>query len=332
MIHELFEQYGIQPSELSPLGSYQTFWIRNKIYVLVPVGQFQEEELVEMKHLSDFMLEQGDTNVAAFVPTLQGYYVSTIQEKNYCLLRGTRQADRQIDEGSELALFHSRGRMYPSEISELRRIGEWRELWEKRLDQLERFWQSKVASHPSNQFEKLFIESFPYYLGMAENAIQYVVDTEIDDEPQLADAGTICYQRFTPLTLTHTKRLKIPTEWIYDHPSRDMAEWIRHVYFEQGDDASESILAFLQNYEKINPLSAFGWRLLYARLLFPLHYFETVERYYLSGSDALREAYQDRLESFLDRYQQHRRFLGSFYDAIGLPAQRLGIREVDWLK
>ena len=58
----------------------------------------------------------------------------------------------------------------------------------KRLDQLEKFWQSQVMNHPSDVFDQLFIESFPYYLGVAENAIQYVVDTEMDDTPQLTDA------------------------------------------------------------------------------------------------------------------------------------------------
>ena len=62
----------------------------------------------------------------------------------------------------------------------------------KRLDQLEKFWQSQVMNHPTDVFDQLFIESFPYYLGVAENAIQYVVDTEMDDTPQLTDAATIC--------------------------------------------------------------------------------------------------------------------------------------------
>lgn len=87
----------------------------------------------------------------------------------------------------------------------------------KRLDQLERFWQSQLMNQPSDVFDQLFIESFPYYLGIAENAIQYVVDTEIDDTPQLADAATICQERFTPLLWQQTNKLKIPIDWVYDH-------------------------------------------------------------------------------------------------------------------
>ena len=81
-------------------------------------------------------------------------------------------------------------------------------------------------NHPSDVFDRLFIESFPYYLGVAENAIQYVVDTEMDDTPQLTDAATICQERFTPLLWHQTKRLKLPFDWVYDRPSRDIAEWM----------------------------------------------------------------------------------------------------------
>ena len=47
----------------------------------------EEEVLVEMKKLSDYMNQQGDITVATFVPTIHGYYVSEIEEQNYCLLK-----------------------------------------------------------------------------------------------------------------------------------------------------------------------------------------------------------------------------------------------------
>ncbi|MFD3448802.1 spore coat putative kinase YutH [Microbacteriaceae bacterium 4G12] len=335
MMQEIWEHYQIQVNQLSMLGSYKSFWVRNKVYILVPVGSLQEEELVEMKLLSDYMVTQGDPTVAAFVPTVQGYYVSEIQNTKYCMLKGSRQAERQlqaVSAGKELAMFHMRGKFYPDEITELNRIGEWKSLWEKRLDQLEKFWQSKVANHPTTPFEQMFIDSFPYYLGLAENAIQYVVDTELDDEPQLTDAATICQQRFTPLTWSQTKRVKIPTEWIYDHPSRDLAEWIRNMHAEGGDKMEENIMQFLYEYESNSPLSSFGWRLLFARLLFPLHYFETVEGYFLTGNEDIKQSYQDQLETIISEAKNFERFLGGFFQMIRLPVQKLGIRGIDWMQ
>ncbi|MBO9130701.1 spore coat putative kinase YutH [Bacillus sp. 165] len=333
MIQALFEQYQLQVSELSTLGHYKSFWIRNKIYVLVPVGSLKEEELAEMKRLSDYMIEQGDWSVGTFVPTVQGYYVSSLENEDYLLLRAMRQPEvQEANEGKELAMFHKRGTMFPGEISSINRIGEWKSLWEQRLDQLERFWNGKVIHHPSNVFETLFVDSFPYFLGLAENAIQYVVDTEIDDEPQVTDAATICQHRFTPDTWRNLRKIKLPTDWVYDHPSRDLAEWIRGAYLTKLPNTKERIMEFLYEYEQGSPLSAFGWRLLYARLMFPLHYFETIEGYYLSGSEQQREAHQERLEGIVEDAKEFEKFLGNFYTMIKLPVEKLGIREIDWMK
>lgn len=207
----------------------------------------EEEVLVEMKKLSDYMNQQGDITVATFVPTIHGYYVSEIEEQNYCLLKGMRALERHaMSLGSELSIFHKRGAFFPEEIEQLSRIGEWKALWEKRLDQLEKFWQSQVMNHPTDVFDQLFIESFPYYLGVAENAIQYVVDTEMDDTPQLTDAATICQERFTPLLWHQTKRLKLPFDWVYDHPTRDIAELIRYMMIEKRKTGSKQSFNLLQ--------------------------------------------------------------------------------------
>lgn len=92
----------------------------------------EEEVLVEMKKLSDYMNQQGDITVATFVPTIHGYYVSEIEEQNYCLLKGMRTLERHaMSLGSELSIFHKRGAFFPEEIEQLSRIGEWKALWEK---------------------------------------------------------------------------------------------------------------------------------------------------------------------------------------------------------
>ncbi len=332
MIQHIYEHYQMHVKELIPLGPYKSFWIRNKIYVLLPIGNMEEEVLVEMKKLSDYMNQQGDITVATFVPTIHGYYVSEIEETNYCLLKGIRLLERHAAPlGSELSLFHKRGAFFPEEIDKLSRIGEWKSLWEKRLDQLERFWQSQVMNHPSDVFDQLFIESFPYYLGIAENAIQYVVDTEIDDTPQLSDSATICQERFTPLLWQQTNRLKIPIDWVYDHPTRDIAEWMRSIMTEKKKDSERLIVQFISEYERNYSLSSFGWRLLFARLLFPLQYFETIESYYQTDNEEHKSVYRDRLEDILHDMNRSEQFMKHFYEFFRLPVNKLGIRKLDWL-
>ncbi|MCJ7991147.1 hypothetical protein MUB15_20735 [Priestia sp. OVS21] len=61
---------------------------------------------------------------------------------------------------------------------------------------MEQFWYGRLRALPNQEMEKRFLETFPYYLGLTENAIQYLVDTEIDDLPRSVDAATICHHRF----------------------------------------------------------------------------------------------------------------------------------------
>ena len=138
-----------------------------------------------------------------------------------------------ISLGSELSIFHKRGAFFPEEIEQLSRIGEWKALWEKRLDQLEKFWQSQVMNHPTDVFDQLFIESFPYYLGVAENAIQYVVDTEMDDTPQLTDAKNNLPRTIHTFIMASNEASQTPFDWVYDHPTRDIAELIRYMMIEK---------------------------------------------------------------------------------------------------
>jgi spore coat protein YutH len=330
MISDIYSSYGLQAPELIRIGIYEGFWIRNKVYILIPISGRKEEELSEIKKLSDYMIAQGDMMVTSFVPTIQGYYVSKLKGQDYILLKCNRHGTRAWEgEGKELAYFHFRGKQFSDKVEQLNRIGQWKMLWETRLDQLERFWQSKVINHPTGSFDTLFISSFPYFLGLTENAIQYIIDTELDDQPKAFDGATICYQKYSCHTSRDYQRVKVPFQWVYDHPGRDIAEWIRSSFFEKKEEGE--IIRFLNEYEQVNTLSSFAWRLMYARLLCPLHYFEEVEGYYSVEDGEQREKREKRLQEIVDNAKEYQRFLGDFYEMIKLPIERLKIRQVDWL-
>lgn len=332
MKDEIYQQYGIQPREIMSVGNYEGFWIRNKIYIVLPVNKMEEEQLKEIKSLSDFMISMGDTSVADFVPTTGGYYVSELRNTQSILIKCNRRGTReQESEGVSLSLFHGRGKQYPEEIKYLNQIGKWKKMWEQRLEQLEKFWQSKVMNRPHDEFDTLFIESFPYYLGITENAIQYLVDTELEDEPASFDGATICHRKYYSKYMRNHQRIRIPFDWIYDHPSRDLAEWIRNNWFLDQTNVEESTLKFLRDYEQTMPLSTFAWRLLYSRLLFPLHYFELVEGYYQSKDKHTRNEQLKTLENMLDNIEEYQYFLKEFYGMIRLPVDQLMIRQLEWL-
>lgn len=332
MKDEIYQQYSIQPREMIRVGKYDGFWIRNKIYLVLPVDKMEEEHLAEIKNVCDFMMNEGDTSVAEFVQTTQGYYVSELKNRQSILIRcNRRNAREQESEGVSLSLFHVRGKQYTEEIKYINQIGQWKKMWEQRLEQLEKFWQSKVMNRPHDEFDALFIESFPYYLGITENAIQYLGDTELDDEPTSFDGATICHRKYTSAYMRNHQRIRIPFDWIYDHPTRDLAEWIRNEWVENKLGVEENTLKFLRDYEQAIPLSTFAWRLLYSRLLFPLQYFEIVEGYYQSTDMHTRNDQQENLKSMLNNIEDYQSFLRNFYGMIRLPVEQLQIRQLEWL-
>ena len=69
--------------------------------------------------------------------------------------------------------------------------------------------------------------------------------------------------------------MKNPFDWVFDHASRDLAEWVRDYYIQHIHTYQRGVVQFFQEYQSIERLSSFSIRLLYARLLFPIHYFET---------------------------------------------------------
>lgn len=329
----LFEQYKLKVDRPVKAFGYEAIIYRNIVYCIVPIPNLEQEELYELKHLSDYMIQKGDIRVGSLLPTTDGKLSTTINDEEIVIIRCPVYSHRITNSlGYELARFHKRGRSFPYQVKKVIRIGQWKFLWEKRLDQMELFWKEKVKKHPENRFETLFVEAFPYYIGLTENAIQYLVDTEMDETPSAIDSATICHHRFTEISWDKESFTKLPTEWVFDHYTRDLAEFVRDQYASGERGQNGQISHFLKEYERISPLSNFSWRLLYARLLFPLHFFECIEGYYMTESETKKEKQLQRLESMLNHSGDHERFLSTFLSSVGVDEKRLTIPNIDWLQ
>lgn len=313
-------------------GKFVRYMANESIYTLVPVTNVQEELLVELFEMSEHLISQGDRYVSKFISSKENKFLVTSNDVDYVLLQNHHsRLPRSLDYGRKLAKFHYRGRSIQTEIQIASRIGQWKSFWEKRLDQLEKVWYQMVQEHPNQDFEHLFIDSFPYYMGLSENAIQYLVDTELDDQPIQIDAGTVCHERFNKKSWGENQWIRNPFDWVFDHPSRDIAEWIREQYFRNKRTFLPDIQDFLRSYQTINPLSSFSWRLLYARLLFPLHYFECIEEYFITDSEQHQKVLEERLRIYMRDSSEYEKFLGDFFQMAEVSNGRNGIPKVDWL-
>ncbi|WP_010676424.1 spore coat putative kinase YutH [Bacillus timonensis] len=329
----LFKEYKLKVDRSIKAFGYEAFIYRNIVYCIVPIPNLEHEELNEIKYLSDYMVQKGDIRVGSILPTTDGKLSANINDEEVAIIRCPVYNHRVSNSlGYELARFHKRGRSFPYRVNKLNRIGQWKYLWEKRVDQMELFWKEKVKQHPETRFETLFVEAFPYYIGLTENAIQYLVDTEMDVQPTAIDSATICHHRFTEVSWDGDSYTKLPTEWVFDHYSRDLAEYIRDQYVGGDYRPNGKITQFLREYEQVSPLSTFSWRLLYARLLFPVHFFECIEGYYMTESENQKENQLQKLESILSQSSKHERLLATFFSSVGINEKRLTIPNINWLQ
>ncbi|MED5053227.1 spore coat protein YutH [Anoxybacillus rupiensis] len=325
------DEYGLSIEQTEKMGEYDTFLFKNERYMIVPVEQRTGEEVNELYQMGMYLHAKGDLSVASFVQTKTGTIIAYHQDRPFVVLRIYPHIyTRTIPIGKELAKMHEQGRHFPAYIAHCKRIGRWKELWGQRLDQMEDFWREKVKVPRETEFEQLFIESFPYYMGLTENAIQYITDTELDEQPYFVDSATICHERIAHTLWAEGREVKLPTDWVYDHCARDLAEWVRALYMKEGRSDDEQIRRFFREYERLTPLSAFAWRLIYARLVFPLHYFECIEGYYSANKEEERHGREQMLRTILANTRNYEQFLATFYDRLEL-VRRFRLPTIKWL-
>ena len=141
----------------------------------------------------------------------------------------------------------------------------WPELWSKKIDYLERQVNEMGKKYP------LLVESFNYFVGLAENAISYATETINNVPKTVYDNSVITHIRIkkedTLLEFYDTINLTI------DHKARDVAEYIKTSFFKK----NKYIFQELNEYFKHNIYSEYGIRMLLARLIYPSFYFDLYE-------------------------------------------------------
>ncbi|MFS0647037.1 spore coat putative kinase YutH [Siminovitchia sp. 179-K 8D1 HS] len=328
---EILEKYfGIKPDRIIQLNGTDRFLAGDVLYTIVPVTYMEQKVLMELYEMSEHMAKFRDRKVSRFTPAKNGKFLVTHENQDYILLRNEYRPPsmRTQRTGRKLARFHERGKRLQAEIDALNRVGQWKSLWSMRLDQMEQAWRAFIQEPPREEFDRLFFESFPYFMGLAENAIQYVTDTELDERPSYWDQAAICHERFFNGLWAGEQEIRNPFDWVYDHPSRDIAEWIRNQYFKSRRAVRPELQSFLYEYESIAPISPFGWRLVYARLLFPLHYFVTVEDYYQGNEQPRQKRLEEEMKRHLRDTSDYEQFLRSFY---GLADVNQKLPVLEWL-
>lgn len=278
---------------------------------------------MERATLAYYLVEQGYNQTAFPIQNKSGDWMTQIDNNKYMVVKVTDiQQHQMYEHGEVLASFHQRNMSYHYEPQYISSYGQWKQLWIDKLTFFEQHIVNEAKKNPNNFF-RLLMDVLPYIIGISENAIQYIQESELDSRYDISDQGTISFHRYYDHLL---KPMIMPTDLVYDHLTRDVAEYVRNNLVYQ--DNLESILDFLTDYESIQPLSVFSWRLLYARLLFPIHLFDFIADVLISKrfDEGL-----DTLENVLKEQETYEKNLKNLFSQVKVTSKRVDIPLLHWI-
>ncbi len=180
----------------------------------------------------------------------------------------------------------------------------WLELWSNKIDNIE-----YMIKHLMHKY-KLIYNSIYYYIGLTENAITYlrlfgVSNKNISISHRRVGSNTKIVDFYNPLNL------------VIDYRIRDLAEYIKSMFFERKWDI-ETIINYLQ---KIN-LNRTDYIYFYVRMLFPSYYFDLYDLI-ISGKENEKSILK------ITSYQEDYEYL--LYEIYLFINTKINIVGIDWI-
>lgn len=157
------------------------------------------------------------------------------------------------------------------------------------------------------------INTFNYYIGMAENAISmYNRANKLSDEVKYSiNHRRIGYPNYAINYLD-------PTNMIIDVRIRDVAEYIKARFFNDKLSIKETSILI----ERYN-FNVKEMHFLYARLFYPTYYFDIFE------DNIVNEIEEKKIISILEKHKDYEKFLNDFYNYY---KTNYALYEIEWVK
>lgn len=219
--------------------------------------------------------------IFTIIPNRDNSYITFIENKPYVLMKLSNIKNDKI------SIFDIKTDMYINLSGKLFRLNnfEWIRLWESKIDYFEEWFNNKQDSY------KNIFPLFHYFIGVAENALLYLKESEKEENKEESDK----------LVISHTRigiNYKLydyydPINMIIDHASRDVGEYVKSMFINRIWD-----LEILKNYLNKHKFSRYGIRILLARVLFPSFFFDYIEEMITKNQNIDILYLENRVEEF----------------------------------
>ncbi len=263
------------------------------------------EELEDIINVSNEMVKKG-INVHKIFINRNNSFLTKVGEYNYILFAVSNLNEEydifdMVKISEKLVLNNNKSNLYRN---------NWGTLWSEKIDYFE--YQVRELS-----IEKDVVKnSFSYYVGMAENAISYVNNTNMKYG---GDAYRIVLSHRRVFYPNYKLNYLNPLSFVFDLEVRDIAEYLKAMFFKK--DIS-FCLDELSSYLKIRHLSLYEYQMLYARLLYPTYYFDVYESVMNKNCD------EEQLVNIIKKCDSYEEFLKKAYLEISKYAK---IDKIEWI-
>ena len=264
-----------------------------------------EEELSEIINISNELKMKG-INVHDILMNRFGSNLTKVGDINYILLKLNSNKEQIVNfldvcqYANNLKVNQSNSKLYRN---------NWGELWSKKIDYFE--YQIKELGKD----KQVILNSFSYYIGLAENAISYVNKINKVVGISMYDNIVLSHRRiFYPNTNLNYFN---PLSFIFDLEVRDISESLKTGFF-NNEDSLLDLIAFL----KTKNLTSYSYHMLYARLLYPSYYFDIYEDIMNNNVD------EEKLLPIIKKVNEYENFL---YEAYMEISKYTSLERIDWL-
>lgn len=299
----LFEfYYNLYDIEFKENNDIITFNYNFADYFFVPLNRPKED----LQLIYDISLELLSRNIPchSLILNKDNNLITNYNNKEYILFKTNEKYSEEISlfnidkEISKLILNDNNSKLYRN---------NWGKLWEEKVDYFE-YQMSKLSKD-----KKIVLNSFSYYLGLAENAISYANESykQFYNNEKL----TLSHKRiFSP---NYALNYYNPLSFIFDYISRDIGEYIKASYFNNDLSINE-----IEIYINKKNFSNFEANMLIARLLYPSYYFDIYEKIMNNNED------ETKLLKIIEKADDYERFLNKIYH---LLIKKNPLLKVDWI-
>ena len=296
--------YGLDIESIEELDGKYHFKIENQDYFFVFYNR-GIEELEDIINVSNEMVKKG-INVHKIFINRNNSFLTKVGEYNYILFAVSNLNEEydifdMVKISEKLVLNNNKSNLYRN---------NWGTLWSEKIDYFE--YQVRELS-----IEKDVVKnSFSYYVGMAENAISYVNNTNMKYG---GDAYRIVLSHRRVFYPNYKLNYLNPLSFVFDLEVRDIAEYLKAMFFKKDVGFC---LDELSSYLKIRHLSLYEYQMLYARLLYPTYYFDVYESVMNKNGD------EEELVNIIKKCDSYEEFLKNAYLEISKYAK---IDKIEWI-